>query len=232
MSCSLCRTILWKFVLGSFVSWHPPWPSYVLSSLLLWFLLSTEKGWEYFSLFYFQVTQLSCLHELRPRLTSFCSCLTVGGAAFLNIFNSSSSVSVDKLVDKSLHMTVFSRSLISSSRVIGVSSWIILTGTACLCFCKEKKHIGLNSCFAWSQEIFLHSWGVGQSVSIYKGWPLLNHVAWIKRQLKWTVKSTPAKMNLTNPNPKSYHNFNIQIWVWIFNSNDYVSSLIGSIWLL
>ena len=144
MSCSLCRTILWKFVLGSFellatswpVSWHPPWPSYVLPSLLLWFLLSTEKGWEYFSLFYFQATQLSCLHELRPRLSSSCSCLTVGGAAFLNIFNSSSSVSVDKLVDKSLHMTVFSRSLISSSRAIGVSSWIILTGTACLRFCK------------------------------------------------------------------------------------------------
>ena len=51
MSCSLCKTVWQKFALGSFklrdpswpVSWHPPWPSYVLPSLHLWFLLSTEK---------------------------------------------------------------------------------------------------------------------------------------------------------------------------------------------
>ena len=37
--------------------------------------------------------------------------------------------------------------LISSSRSIGVSYWIILTGTACLCFCKEKKHIHFKKLF-------------------------------------------------------------------------------------
>ena len=37
--------------------------------------------------------------------------------------------------------------LISSSRSMGVLYWIILTGTACLHFCKEKKHIGFKKLF-------------------------------------------------------------------------------------
>ena len=37
--------------------------------------------------------------------------------------------------------------LISSSRSMGVSYWIILTGTACLRFWKEKKHIGFKKLF-------------------------------------------------------------------------------------
>ena len=37
--------------------------------------------------------------------------------------------------------------IISSSRSMGVLYWIILTGTACLRFCKEKKHIGFKKLF-------------------------------------------------------------------------------------
>ena len=47
--------------------------------------------------------------------------------------------------------TVFSSSLILSSKSIFSDSWIIFTGTACLRFYKEKKHIQLNVCFAWPQ---------------------------------------------------------------------------------
>ena len=37
--------------------------------------------------------------------------------------------------------------VLSSSRALGVSYWIILTGIACLHFCKEKKHIGFKYLF-------------------------------------------------------------------------------------
>ena len=79
--------------------------------------------------------------------TSTLSCLTVGGAA-LCIMCSSASPCVSVEVDKSFLIAVFSSILISSSKIILSDCWIIFTGTACLHFYKEKKHIQLNVCFA------------------------------------------------------------------------------------
>ena len=63
---------------------------------------------------------------------------------------------------------------------------------------KRRSTLVLNSCFAWSQEIFLCSGRVGQSVSVYKGWPLLNHVTWISAHqvtaAQALVGQTPATL--------------------------------------
>ena len=97
---------------------------------------------------------------------------------------------------------VFSSSFISSPRSNFSACWMIFAGTDCLRFYKEKKHIRLNVCFAWSQwTIFFHPGG------------------WVRNQNTTQVNS---KVNSCKPQPtltnilmsKSGFGFSIAMRTW------------------
>ena len=148
---SLCRTCVYQLSSGFFRPLSPSVPSTLPpsspSSLSFSPHLPTEIMGESFRSI-FQAKQV--LHKdwtSRIYPTSTLSCLTVRGAALFTICSSTSpSVSVDVL--SCFLVTVFSSSLISSSRSNFSASCIIFAGTDCLHFYKEKRHILLNVCFA------------------------------------------------------------------------------------